>query len=244
MSKITVKHFLNTNIKPYYISGEPYYGVYVLIIVSRQNTKVKSLIFNELYREIDFNELLISNEIELEKSIIENFVPLLIEYFNVFDTSLFTSFFNFISTIHVRDINIEFINTNTKTLVLSSKELNKFNIDLNYYFFSEYSQSINMTKGMSIYNWFSSENEKELQKYLINKKCKIDIKETIEVFFKMVFLGCLDRFSWFLKGSPKNSKLFEKYELVFDLMKQSQFSQFVEKYGVDSDKKKHEIKYW
>jgi len=233
MSKITVKHYLNTNIKPYYISGEPYYGVYILVIVNRQNTKVKSLIFNELYREIDFKELTTSDEMKLEESIIENFVPLLIEYFSGFDTSLFSSFFNFINTIHVGDIDIEDNSSGTKTLDLSGG-FSKFYIDLIEYFYTGYSQNKNMTKGMSIYDWFSNENKKELQKYLIKNKCKIDINETIEVLFKMVFLGCLDRFSWFLKGSPKNSKLFQKYELIFDSTKEYEFGKFVEKYGVDA----------
>ena len=42
MNKITVKHYLNTNLKPYVINGDKYYSIYALVTSHRQNTKVKS----------------------------------------------------------------------------------------------------------------------------------------------------------------------------------------------------------
>ena len=57
MGKITIKHFLNTNLKPYIINKQNYYSVYLLITAQRKTTKVKSLVFDEYYSESDFESI-------------------------------------------------------------------------------------------------------------------------------------------------------------------------------------------
>ena len=43
MGKITVKHFLNTNLKPYVINKQNYYSIYVFVTANRKTTKLKSI---------------------------------------------------------------------------------------------------------------------------------------------------------------------------------------------------------
>ena len=58
MGKITVKHYLNTNLKPYIIDGEKYYKIYVLIRADTQNTKIKSDVSSNEYTETEFEKLI------------------------------------------------------------------------------------------------------------------------------------------------------------------------------------------
>lgn len=113
MSKITAKHFLNTNLKPYLINSEKHYSVYIALVAYRKNTKVKSITFDEYYNENTFNEIvnsvdeydinLIKNEIDTLSLITEISVKILKE----FDTAFVTSYFKFSSMINI-DSNLEF----------------------------------------------------------------------------------------------------------------------------------------
>lgn len=71
MGKITVKHYLNTNLKPYIIGGESYYKIYVLIRADTQNTKIKSDVSANEYTEKEFYELIADTTGELGKAIKE-----------------------------------------------------------------------------------------------------------------------------------------------------------------------------
>lgn len=79
MGKITVRHYLNTNLKPYIVDGEKLYSLYFLLRYQNKNTKIKSLIDVELsekeYSQVikDKNNSLntkIKNEVELVEKII------------------------------------------------------------------------------------------------------------------------------------------------------------------------------
>lgn len=100
MGKITVKHYLNTNLKPYIIDGDKYYKIYVLIRADTQNTKIKSDVSTNEYTEIEFTKLIENKESELNRSIkeetkiIEFIVNKMNEDNKVFTSALFTEYSN------------------------------------------------------------------------------------------------------------------------------------------------------
>jgi hypothetical protein len=79
MSKITVKHFLNTNLKPYLIGDEKYYKVYFLLRYQNKSTKLRSITDLEL-TEVEYNNIqsdtenIIFKRLKKEVEFIENIV--------------------------------------------------------------------------------------------------------------------------------------------------------------------------
>lgn len=71
MGKITIKHYLNTNLKPYIIDNEKYFRIYVLIRADTQNTKIKSDADTNEYTEKEFEKIVNNPESETFKAIIE-----------------------------------------------------------------------------------------------------------------------------------------------------------------------------
>jgi hypothetical protein len=97
MGKITVKHYLNTNLKPYIMGGELYYKVYFLLRYQNQNTKIKSLVNLEI-TEIEYSEI-ISDESNLmnirlknEIAFIENIIRTIERENIIFDFKVFNDF--------------------------------------------------------------------------------------------------------------------------------------------------------
>lgn len=99
MNKITVKHYLNTNLKPYIIDNEKYYKVYFLLRYQNKNTKIKSLTNSELtenqYTDIinDATDILnkrFKNECNFVESIIQKIEKSKI----AFDINVFNDFWN------------------------------------------------------------------------------------------------------------------------------------------------------
>ena len=89
MGKITVKHFINVNLKPYLVRGEKLYPVYIMITVNRKTTKVKGHAFSELHSESDFDELIQSDEATSEAIAVENLIVAQTSWFtDSFDTNL------------------------------------------------------------------------------------------------------------------------------------------------------------
>ena len=60
MGKITVKHYLNTNLKPYEMDGEKLYKLYFLLRYNNKNTKIKSLVNVEM-TEKEYNERILND---------------------------------------------------------------------------------------------------------------------------------------------------------------------------------------
>lgn len=56
MGKITIKHYLNTNLKPYVVDGDKYYKIYVLIRAENKNTKLKSCVSDDEFTESEYDE--------------------------------------------------------------------------------------------------------------------------------------------------------------------------------------------
>ena len=79
MSKITVKHYLNTQIQPLIIDGKAKYHIYFRLTFNRRTTQFKSKEFEkEPFTLEEFNHLVnlkdYTQRTELETNVIENVV--------------------------------------------------------------------------------------------------------------------------------------------------------------------------
>lgn len=234
-SKITVKHYLNTNSKPYIINGESYYSIYILLTAKRQNTKFKSINFNELYSQKDFEEIINSNDREDKKlineevSVLTNISNLVIEELNDFDTHFVTAYFNFISTIQIWDVDIEQFSINGKTIDFYSKAGNKAGIKLDEY---QLQKTNTIIKGISLYEFFANSNQEFLKNFLIESKCKTNIEQTLNDIKRVYFYQSFDKFKWFVNGSKKNKTLLDKYGVLFEDFTNIITNSIIDKYGV------------
>jgi hypothetical protein len=99
MGKITVKHYLNTNLKPYLIDGEKYYKVYFLLRYQSKNTKLKSLVDVEV-TENDYSDILkdeanlINARIKNEVIFVQNIIKSIEKSIFVFDFKVFGNYWN------------------------------------------------------------------------------------------------------------------------------------------------------
>lgn len=239
MGKITVKHYLNTNLKPYIINGEKYYSIYSLVTVNRQNTKVKSVFYNEYYTEKDFTEIMDKTNkedfenIDNEVITITNLINILLREFDDFDFVLFSAIYNFYQTIHIFDVHIE-NHLSTKDdgtnlyVSLYEKDQNKAGLSIDTFFIEPFSIKENQSKGMSLFTWYSKFAQAELKQYLINNNCLYDIERTIFILNQIVFYNSFDILNWIIKGSKKFNSLQEKYYSVFN-----NFEQYVEPYYLE-----------
>lgn len=106
MGKITVKHFLNTNLKAYVIGGEKYYSVYMLVTCMRKTTRLKSVMFSEMYTEQMYNDLVNDDVLRIEKQLIEIIVSGVVRGVNKFDVDLLTLVLSVIDMINANDLHI------------------------------------------------------------------------------------------------------------------------------------------
>lgn len=225
MGKITVKHYLNTNLKSYKINGEDYYSVYILVTANRQNTKVKSIKFNELYTENNYNELIQENNpnLDLEISSITNISNIMIDILGEFDTSFFTILYtssedNILNKIledcHYVDMYRKYNSADNGYYMfnLARKESNKFNINI-LDFINKKQIKRDNTNNMTVFYWFSDKVQNELIKFINENKPKIDkfeIRNKINLF---VFYSYLNGLSEIFK--KKKKELYNKYESIF-----------------------------
>ena len=229
MGKITVKHYLNTNLKPYVINKENYYSIYMLVTVNRKNTKIKSLAFSEYYSEKDFEEIINPNnkeDFELlrsEADTITKIIELLNTINDDFDTTLFAAIYNYFPEIYVFEIDLESIHyhENGKKYVVNlyKEDKNKLNINISDLFQEEFSLKENQAKGMSVYTFFSPMGQFMLKKLLKKSKPLIDINinDEVDLLTSIVFYRTFEKLDWILRGNNKYSKLLDKYCMIFDL---------------------------
>lgn len=235
MSKITVKHYLNTNSKPYIINGRSYYSIYILLTAKRQNTKVKSISLNEYYSETDFEDIINSkdkediNLIDNEVSILENISNLTIKELEEFDTHFVTAYFNFIPTIQIWDIDVEMFSVDNKKINFYRKNQNKAELQLDQFFLLI---TKNASKRVSLYEYFNRTNQDCLKQFLIESKIKTNIEDTLYDINKLFFYQSFDKFKWFVNGSKKNKTLLEKYSLLFEDFKNILTCSIIDKYSI------------
>jgi hypothetical protein len=97
-SKITVKHYLNTNLKPVKGAFGNEYKVYFLLRYLNQNTKIKSLISNT-FTEDEFSKIekddILNEWIKKEIIFCENIIQAIEQCGYTFDIKTFMQFFEF-----------------------------------------------------------------------------------------------------------------------------------------------------
>ncbi len=98
--KITVKHYLNVNLKPYIINGEKKYKIYILITNNAHNTKIKSEITESEFSEKEYIKLLketdniIKSNIKIETENINKTIELIYKDNKFFTGTIFSQYYN------------------------------------------------------------------------------------------------------------------------------------------------------
>lgn len=231
MSKITIKHFLNTNLKPYVINKQNYYTIYVLITAKRRTTKLKSLMFDEYYTENDFEEIFNSKNsedikmIENEISSINIISEIIISELQDFDTAFLTAFINFSNTIDIWKIDNEcFRFDNKETVNIYHKNANSAGMEID-----TIKIELSALKTVTLYDYFNRENQTKAKEILKKQGVK-NIPDVIQDINKSFFYRSLDAFEWYIKGSKKNMVLKDKYENFFDMYNDSFDYYMINKY--------------
>lgn len=218
MGKITVKHYLNTNLKPYIIRGENYYSMYVMVVVNRKNTKVKSISFEELYTERDFEDIQSVNDnlLTQEVAVIEKLCLLIQDVLGDFDTTFFSAYYSLTKDIFIDSVDFEMHGRDKFNIWSEEQKSNKMNLAIERFVFGDFSLSINRTHGMDVFTWFSPIGQEKLFNYLKEKNVEGDISQVISILNKLVFLGSMETFSLKLHESKKGRELYEKYSSTID----------------------------
>lgn len=233
MGKITVKHYLNTNLKPYVVKGEEYYSIYIMVVVNRKNTKVKSISFEELYTEKDFEEIQNEDSILLkeEVAVIEKICTFIQEIFGDFDASIFSSYYSMLNDLFIDAIDFEGKPTQYN-FSFWTVELNRMKLNIESFVFGDFSLNVNRTHGMNLFVWFSEMGQKELKQYLNSESIKYDVDECINVLNKLVFLGSMEKYSEKLNETKKGRELFSKYEHTIRYDFEMYYNELMGRYGI------------
>ncbi len=234
MGKITVKHFLNTNLKPYVINKQNYYSIYVFVTANRKTTKLKSIMFDEYYSENDFDSIFNSNEeedirmIKNEVSTITRITELILEVTGEFDTTFLASYFTFSNTITLLGADAEVFEYEGKE-VNTYRGKNKLNFKLDALFLEV---GHNIQKEMFIYEFFSDEVQEKALKFIEKTNDSKRAKEILIDVNKMLFYSSMSFFKWYIEGSRKNAVLKEKYVLLFENDKYLISNEIIKKYSL------------
>nr|DAX93167.1 MAG TPA: hypothetical protein [Bacteriophage sp.] len=218
MGKITIKHYLNVNLKPYIIRGKSYYSMYIMVIANRKSTKVKSITFGELYTEEDFEDIFEHDNFQIRQEIsaIENICSLILDTFSDFDATIFSLYYSVLKDIFMDDIDWEGESYNkfSNDFNIFTASKNKLGIDMESFIYGDYSLSINNTHGMDLFYWYSEEAQNKLNSFL--KQYSFPNEELQAIINKFVFLGSFRKFITLIKSSQKGRDLYNKYSRTFD----------------------------
>ena len=235
MGKITAKHFLNTNLKPYVISGIKHYSIYILLVANRQNTKVKSITFDEYYNEETFNDIINSKDkediqlIANEISTITRITEITLELLGGFDTAFITAYFKFSSmyglnsnanTYENRSIGdlYNFYNDDKEKNNIYKIELKeKIEKELGGIKYNErYLFSILNFGSITLFEFFNDTTQTELRERIKGNTLlsREEVEEVAKEYIQNIFYHSLKRFSETIEKT-KNAFLIEKYNSVF-----------------------------
>lgn len=232
MGKITIKHFLNTNLKPYIINKQNYYSVYLLITAQRKTTKVKSLVFDEYYSESDFESIFNSND-SSDKNMIDNEInsvniisELIINELKEFDTNFLTAYYNFSNTIDIWKTDNQIFSANGNKIDLYDASKNSAGIVLD-----SLKNEFTDVRGVSIFEFFNKDNQKKALQILKTQNIK-NPEDVINDLNKSFFYCSIEFFEWYIKGNKKNAELETKYSYFFETAKVKYDNYIVEKYKI------------
>ncbi len=206
---VSVKHYLNTTLKPSVVDGKLYYPVYLMINAKRKTSRIKSLVFLNNYTVEQFKEKneCIKEKIVFEIGIIERILRLTVRELKEYNTTFFNAYTNFCF-----DAVITMVDINKYCYKWDGLNF-KF---LNSLFLKDLSSS---KKSLRILDFFSNEIQKdvnkELKKQIENNKLSYSATEVLNDFNKMVFYDLLEYFNFYLKGSKKTRELVYKYDLSY-----------------------------
>lgn len=144
MVKIAVKHYLNTNVKPYSIRGEDYYPVYILVRARGRSTRVRSHLFADVYTQGQFNSIadFPDKKLEAEASTIRSIVEAQLEINERdFDPYLFGVLYNQMPKYLLKEI----------------------------YRPSRLLRVVHGLDDISVYRWFNDDIQTKLKKYLVKE---------------------------------------------------------------------------
>lgn len=231
MGKITISHFLNTNLKSYLINKEEYYSIYILVTAKRKSTKIKSLCFGEYYSEKDFQNIMSSDNIE-DKNIIQNeansirlMSEIIINELNEFDTNFLSAFYNFSNTVDIWKVDNQIFNFNESKVDLYSKEGNLAGIELD-----KIKIELTDIRGISLYELFNLDNQYKILNILKEQK-KYNPEILLSDINKTFFYRSMEFFIYYIQGSKKNKELKDKFEYFFET-----FEARIDKYITDKYK--------
>ncbi len=236
MGTISVKHFLNKNLKPYMINGTAYYSIYVLVTAQRKTTKFKSLTFTEYYSEQDFNELMNSPEnktaIDNELTSIKRIAEIIIAEIGVFDTMFFTAYVNFSKGCEITNINIDVLQTETDIAQTFGKK-------------SILGISVRDVLPLcDLFEFYGIEQQTELKKqintisdkdFFYNKKISTD--ELMQDINNLIFVFSMPFFQHYIRGRKKSMDLILTYLELFLEGKEILSTMLMKKYTIRNNKK-------
>lgn len=169
MDKIAVKHYLNSNVKPYHIRGENFFPVYILVRARGRSTRVRSHLFSDVYTEDHFAvvEDFPDSKLVAEASTIESIVEAQMEINERdFDPHLFGVLYNLMPKYLLEEI----------------------------YRPSQILQAFTGLNDISVYRWFNEDVQGKLKKHLVKEKMNHRIMQArynasiIYGFFKILRL--------------------------------------------------------
>ncbi|WP_392448621.1 hypothetical protein ACF3OB_05055 [Capnocytophaga canis] len=238
MGKITVKHFLNTNLKPYIINKQNYFSIYIFITAKRKTTKVKSIMFDEYYSESDFDSIFNSDDendlqmIKDEISTLTTITELIMEATGEFDTTFLASYFTFSNTISVFGANAEIFEykedkINTYRPINDQKKWN-----LNFGLDELFLEVGHNEKETFLYEFFSETKQTEALNFIKKENPNRNATEILKDINKMLFYSSIEYFKWYIEGkNKKNAPLKEKYFLLFENNKYLIANEIIKKYS-------------
>lgn len=232
MGKISIKHFLNTNLKPYIINKQNYYSIYVLITAQRKTTKVKSITFNEYYTESDFNDIF-SSESNDDKIMIENethainiISELVINELQEFDTNFLTAFYNFSNTVDIWKIDNQIFTYNNVQIDLFDSKKNSAGISID-----NIKLIFTKARGLTLFEFYNKQNQEKAKNELQKQSVK-NIEDALNDINKSFFYRSMEFFEWYVEGNKKNAELKERYSIFFETYDTLINSHLVEKYKI------------
>jgi hypothetical protein len=194
MGKITVKHYLNTNLKPYEMDGEKMYKLYFLLRYNNKNTKIKSLVNAEM-TEKEYNERIkndsdtLNIQIKNEIIFIEKVVQITEQTKLAFDMKLFSDIWEIATypIISNFDSYIQWVAYRLKGLTGSEIDFyNKQNIEAYYNTLNTLKLYIdnskyNISDEIFLLQFFDNEFITDYKKYIPKKEQKKIIYERKQV---------------------------------------------------------------
>ncbi|XKX05239.1 hypothetical protein R8G61_12885 [Tenacibaculum maritimum] len=206
--KVTISHFLNTNLKPFVMKGDNYYPIYIKVTAKRTTTKTRSLVFKEHYTQTEFDEIISSEEIEdiemikNEVSAIERIARITINELKEFDTAFFYSFVDFSNTLSIWECDVELLQGYDYSSKLNTYKL--FGIDLIYIYLKE---KMELIREPTLFEFYGETGQGYVLECLEKQSLKYDLNTLLNNINKLHFYKSINYFKYYVEGNRKTKPL-------------------------------------